>query len=62
MTSGVGQPFEQAVRRRTPVRRWGNDDELGGACIFLASSASDFATGTVINVDGGYFASDGLDR
>ena len=57
-----GTPFEEAVRRRTPAGRWGQPDDLVGAAIFLASPASDFITGAVLNVDGGYFASDGVDR
>jgi 2-dehydro-3-deoxy-D-gluconate 5-dehydrogenase len=57
-----GSPFEEAVRRRTPAGRWGEPQDLVGAAVFLASSASDFMTGAVLSVDGGYFASDGLDR
>lgn len=57
-----GSPFEEAVRRRTPAGRWGEPQDLAGAAVFLASSASDFITGAVLSVDGGYFASDGLDR
>jgi 2-deoxy-D-gluconate 3-dehydrogenase len=44
------------VLLRTPVKRWGVPADLKGAVIFLASSASDFVTGTVIPVDGGYSA------
>jgi len=57
-----GTPFEEAVRRRTPAGRWGEPNDVAGAAVFLASPASDFVTGAVITVDGGYFASDGLDR
>jgi 2-deoxy-D-gluconate 3-dehydrogenase len=57
-----GSPFEQAVKRRTPQGRWGETQDLIGACIFLASSASDHVTGACIAVDGGYLASDGLER
>jgi NAD(P)-dependent dehydrogenase (short-subunit alcohol dehydrogenase family) len=42
--------------RRTPMGRFGGLDELVGAAVFLASPASKFVTGTVINVDGGYLA------
>jgi NAD(P)-dependent dehydrogenase (short-subunit alcohol dehydrogenase family) len=38
----------------TPMKRYGNIDELKGAIVFLASEASSFATGSVIYVDGGY--------
>ena len=42
---------------RTPMRRFGNVDELAGAAIFLASDAASFVTGEIINVDGGFLAS-----
>jgi 2-deoxy-D-gluconate 3-dehydrogenase len=41
---------------RTPAGRWGQPDELIGAAIFLAARASDFVTGEVLRVDGGYVA------
>jgi 2-deoxy-D-gluconate 3-dehydrogenase len=44
------------VLLRTPVRRWGVPDDLKGVTVFLASRASDFVTGTIIPVDGGYSA------
>jgi 2-deoxy-D-gluconate 3-dehydrogenase len=39
---------------RTPAGRWGTADDLAGIAVFLASSGSDFITGAVIPVDGGY--------
>jgi NAD(P)-dependent dehydrogenase (short-subunit alcohol dehydrogenase family) len=42
---------------RTPMRRFGNVDELVGAAIFLASDAASFVTGHVLAVDGGFLAS-----
>ena len=57
-----GTPFEQAVMRRTPMGRWGGTQELVGACVYLASEASGYVTGSSLTVDGGYTASDGLDR
>ena len=39
---------------RTPTGRWGDPDELIGTAIFLASRASDFVSGAMIPVDGGY--------
>lgn len=44
------------VLLRTPVGRWGVPTDIKGVVIFLASSASDYVTGTVIPVDGGYSA------
>jgi gluconate 5-dehydrogenase len=49
--------FDSWIKQRTPARRWGQPDEIGGAAVFLASSASDFVTGQVIFVDGGLTAS-----
>ena len=42
---------------RTPMQRWGRVDDLAGVAVFLASDASDFITGELINVDGGWLAS-----
>lgn len=42
---------------RTPMRRFGNVDELAGAAIFLASDAASFVNGEIIAVDGGFLAS-----
>ncbi|MBR1122589.1 glucose 1-dehydrogenase [Bradyrhizobium lablabi] len=42
------------VLARTPASRWGGIDDFAGIAVFLASSASDFVTGTAIPVDGGY--------
>ena len=36
--------------------RWGNPDDLEGIAVFLASQASDYITGAMIPVDGGYTA------
>ena len=42
------------ICRRIPTGRWGDPEELQGTAVFLASSASDYVTGAVITVDGGY--------
>ena len=42
------------INRRIPSGRWGEPSELGGAAVFLASQASDYVTGSVLAVDGGY--------
>lgn len=46
--------LHQRVLDRTPAGRWGTPDDFSGIAVFLASSASDFVTGTAIPVDGGY--------
>ncbi len=42
---------------RTPMRRFGLPEELGGAAVFLASDAAAFVTGHLLAVDGGFLAS-----
>ena len=49
--------FTAWLEKRTPAGRWGNVDELVGACIFLASQASSFVNGHILYVDGGITAS-----
>jgi gluconate 5-dehydrogenase len=49
--------FNEWLEKRTPAGRWGDPDELVGACVFLASDASSFVNGNTIYVDGGLTAS-----
>jgi gluconate 5-dehydrogenase len=56
MTPAKDSSFHDWVRSRTPMGRWGDPPELVGAAVFLASRASDFVTGQIINVDGGLSA------
>jgi NAD(P)-dependent dehydrogenase (short-subunit alcohol dehydrogenase family) len=44
------------INERTPAHRFGEPRDLIGAAIFLASAASDFITGHVLYVDGGFTA------
>ena len=44
------------ILERTPLKRLGSDQDLKGATVLLASRASDFITGAVIPVDGGFSA------
>lgn len=41
---------------RTSLQRWGQPEEIGGACVFLASKAASYITGQVITIDGGLSA------
>ena len=57
LTKGARRDVEglhDRVVARTPAGRWGIPEDLSGIAVFLASSASDFITGTAIPVDGGY--------
>jgi 2-deoxy-D-gluconate 3-dehydrogenase len=44
------------LTERIPAGRWGQPEDLGGAVVFLASSASDYVNGHVLVVDGGWLA------
>jgi 2-deoxy-D-gluconate 3-dehydrogenase len=53
----VKDPGEGAsLLARIPAARWGVPDDLKGIAVFLASAASDYVTGAVIPVDGGFLA------
>jgi 2-deoxy-D-gluconate 3-dehydrogenase len=57
LTRGARQQvpgLNDRVLARTPAGRWGVPADLAGIAVFLASSASDFITGTAIPVDGGF--------
>ena len=47
--------FSDIVMKRTPTRRWGNPEDLEGIAIYFASRASNYHTGDVARVDGGYW-------
>jgi gluconate 5-dehydrogenase len=49
--------FSAWLEKRTPAGRWGEVEELVGACIFLASDAASFVNGHTLFVDGGITAS-----
>ena len=42
------------ILSRIPMGRWGNEQDVKGIAVFLASAASDYISGAVIPVDGGY--------
>lgn len=54
-------PRGDEFKMRTPMKRFGNVEELAGAAVFLASDAASFITGEVLVVDGGFLAS-GVNR
>jgi gluconate 5-dehydrogenase len=50
------ETFNAWLTNRTPARRWGQVQELQGACVFLASDAASFVNGHTLYVDGGITA------
>jgi 2-deoxy-D-gluconate 3-dehydrogenase len=44
------------ILERIPAGRWGDPEDLAGAAVFLASPASDYVTGEILVVDGGWMA------
>lgn len=44
------------ILERIPAGRWGQPQDIAGAALFLASSASDYVTGHILAVDGGWLA------
>ena len=53
-TDGGFTPRGQSVIKQTPFKRFGDPDELKGALVWLLSDASQFVTGAMICVDGGF--------
>ncbi len=43
-----------SILSRIPAGRWGTSEDIAGAAVFLASTASDYINGTIITVDGGW--------
>ena len=50
------EDFNKWVLSRTPFTRWGQPEDIAGTAVFLASSSSDFVTGQILYVDGGWVA------
>ncbi len=50
------QDRNNAILARIPAGRWGAAEDLQGAAVFLASSASDYVHGHILAVDGGWLA------
>jgi NAD(P)-dependent dehydrogenase (short-subunit alcohol dehydrogenase family) len=53
------EAFASLIVENTPLRRWGQPNELAPAAIFLCSDASDFVQGVTLCVDGGWVAGKG---
>lgn len=48
------------IIQNTPMKRFGEKEEIKGACVFLCSDAAKFITGTVLPIDGGFSAFSGV--
>lgn len=53
-TTEDGQKLQKVMMSRVPMGRWGKPEDLQGAAVFLSSDASDFVSGIVLPVDGGF--------
>ena len=47
------QQIVEMIRRAIPLKRWGKESDIADCALFLASSASSYITGTIIETDGG---------
>ncbi|RLL46826.1 glucose 1-dehydrogenase [Oceanobacillus piezotolerans] len=56
MSKGVLEQAEEKILELTPLNRLGNNADLKGSALFLASDASNYVTGTILAVDGGMHA------
>jgi 3-oxoacyl-[acyl-carrier protein] reductase len=55
MTAGVKDKYDKLIAEGiTPIKRWGQPDDIGKAVLSIAEGALPFSTGQVINVDGGF--------
>lgn len=55
MTGGVREKYDKLIAEGiTPIRRWGNPEDVGKAVAAIAQGLLPFSTGEVINVDGGF--------
>jgi len=59
LTEGMraSEKISKNLHQRTPIKRFGEPDEIVGAALYLASESSTYTTGTVIIVDGGWMVS-----
>ena len=53
-TDYLASPAGQALLKSNPMRRFGEEGDLDGALLLLASAAGGYITGTTLTVDGGH--------
>ncbi|MBT2688706.1 SDR family oxidoreductase [Bacillus sp. ISL-47] len=56
MSKAIIEHGKNPILDATPLRRFGSEDDLKGAALFLASNASNYVTGDILIVDGGTHA------
>jgi len=60
IATNLNKPYQEdpeinhSIISRTPLGRWGKPEDLQGPIVFLASEASDFITGEIVVIDGGW--------
>jgi len=59
LTSVVKDKYDHLILEQgvTPIRRWGQPEDVGKAVVAIAQDLLPFSTGEVINVDGGFHLS-----
>jgi NAD(P)-dependent dehydrogenase (short-subunit alcohol dehydrogenase family) len=55
--AGISEFRKRMIERRIPIGRAGHVDDVARACLYLASDAARYVTGTVLAIDGGWTAS-----
>ncbi len=55
MTANMNQDALQEACKSIPLRRMGKPEDVAAVAAFLASDGAGYITGSVINVDGGFF-------
>lgn len=53
-TTSEGEKLREIITSRIPLGRWGMPEDLKGAVVYLASSASDYVSGLILPIDGGF--------
>lgn len=56
MSQGVLDSSGERMKNMIPMARFGGDDELKAATLFLASPGASYTTGVILSVDGGWVA------
>jgi NAD(P)-dependent dehydrogenase (short-subunit alcohol dehydrogenase family) len=56
MTAGVKEKYDRRILEEgiLPIRRWGTPEDVAGAVSVLCSGKLSYATGEILNIDGGF--------